>query len=128
MPTAMRAEHDHVDGTRRGRLRSQRHLSVWSVSGVGNWRKQAVGGPNRLARAADHANRSQKGTWVLEMVYARTPVAIGSANKTVVDCGTLEGVGQVLDVLVQAVADGSLDAQPAEAAEAAKARRTKKAA
>lgn len=69
-----------------------------------------------------------KGTWVLEMVYARTPVAIGGPGKTVVACGKLEDIGKVLDTLAQAVADGSLDAQLAEAAEAAKARRTKKAA
>lgn len=70
-----------------------------------------------------------KGGWVLEMVYARTPVAIGGPNKTVVACGKLEDIGKVLDTLAQAVADGSLDAQLAEAAEAAKARRaTKKAA
>jgi len=72
--------------------------------------------------------QTAKGTWVLEMVYARSPVAIGGPNKTVVACGKLEDIGKVLDTLAQAVADGSLDAQLAEAAEAAQARRVKKAA
>lgn len=72
--------------------------------------------------------QTAKGAWVLEMVYARTAVAIGGPGKTVVACGKLEDIGKVLDTFAQAVADGGLDAALAEAADTAKARRTKKAA
>jgi hypothetical protein len=63
-----------------------------------------------------------KGNVVMEMTYSRIAVAVGGPGKTVIDCGDLNGVGVVLDVLAEAVDKGELDKALMAAAEAAKAK------
>lgn len=66
--------------------------------------------------------------YAVEMQYARIPVPVGGTGKTTIGVKTLEEVGKVLDVLAEATSKGELDKALAQASEAAKKRKPKKAA
>lgn len=67
--------------------------------------------------------KNPHGVFVVEMLFANQPVIIGN-GKSAIEAGDLDGVGSVLNILADAVANGELDRALADAK--AKRKPTKK--